>query len=122
MFEDSELPDFDSMSQEELIEWLEQLARSHGAAASEFIDEYAGDQESLDRDELDDDDDWSDWLDDTAPGSAAIDSGERFVTDAPGRVRAMPIPLSTLAFLKTKIQRRPHRWIGWMRSSRRKTR
>ena len=39
MFEDPELPDFDSMSQEELIEWLEELTNMQGGAASEIIDD-----------------------------------------------------------------------------------
>lgn len=34
MYEDPELPDFDSMSQEELIKWLEELTRLHGDGAS----------------------------------------------------------------------------------------
>ena len=100
MFEDPELPDFDSMSQEELIEWLEQLARSHGAAASEFIGDYAGDQEPPEANELsDEDDDWSDWLDDTAPGAAAGDAGDRFVTEAGlvSRDADPPVDLSLFA-------------------------
>ena len=51
MFEDPELPDFDSMSQEELIEWLEQLAKGHSEPASEFIDHYTGDQDAKGDDE-----------------------------------------------------------------------
>lgn len=82
MFEDSELPDFDSMSQEELIEWLEQLAKSHGAAASEFIDDYDYDSEEVDEKDSSQDDDWSDWLDDTAPGEATMESDENFRADA----------------------------------------
>ena len=65
MFEDPELPDFDSMSQEELIEWLEQLAKGHSEPASEFIDHVDGDQNNADGDDLPDQ--WSDWLDDTEP-------------------------------------------------------
>ncbi len=82
MFEDPELPDFDSMSQEELIEWLEQLAKSHSAAASEFLDDYAGDQAPTPGDELEDDDDWSDWLDDRLPGERAIAADDGFIADA----------------------------------------
>ena len=82
MFEDPELPDFDSMSQEELIEWLEQLARSHGAAASEFLDDYAADQIPAKRDELEDDDDWSDWLDDRLPGERTIAADDSFIAEA----------------------------------------
>lgn len=65
MFEDPELPDFDSMSQEELIEWLEQLAKGHSEPASEFIDHYTDDQNAKGEDEPQDE--WSDWLDDTEP-------------------------------------------------------
>ena len=82
MFADPELPDFDSMSQEELIEWLEQLAKSHGAAASEFLDDYAGDQALAQEDELEDGDDWSDWLDDRLPGERAIAADDNFIADA----------------------------------------
>jgi len=64
MFEDPELPDFDSMSQEELIEWLEQLAKGHSEPASEFIDHYTGDPDANGGDPQDE---WSDWLDDTEP-------------------------------------------------------
>ena len=65
MSEDSKLPDFDSMSQEELIEWLRQLAQEHSEPASEFIDHYSPDQDAPDEDEPQDE--WSDWLDDTEP-------------------------------------------------------
>lgn len=81
MFEDSELPDFDSMSQEELIEWLEQLAKSHGAAASEFLDDYAGDEAPADHDESDEDDDWSEWLDEKLPGATAITADDSLIRD-----------------------------------------
>jgi len=65
MFEDPELPDFDSMSQEELIEWLEELAKIQGA--TEFVDDIPeavgeGEPENL-ADEADEE--WSAWLDDT---------------------------------------------------------
>ena len=96
MFEDPELPDFDSMSQEELIEWLEQLAKRHGAAASEFIDEYRDDPEATDAEALAEDDEWSDWLDDTVPGAVTTAAGEGFVADAglgPGDVDP-PVDLS----------------------------
>lgn len=79
MFEDPELPDFDSMSQEELIEWLKQLAKGHSEPASEFIDHYAGGQEANGKDEPRDE--WSDWLEDTEPltdlpaGGFTVDAG-----------------------------------------------
>ena len=94
MFEDPELPDFDSMTQEELIEWLEQLAKSHSATASEFIDDYAGDLKETDADSDTDDDEWSDWLDDTAPG-AATSAGANFVADA-GMGQDPPVDFSLL--------------------------
>ena len=82
MFEDPELPDFDSMSQEELIEWLEQLAKSHGTAASEFLDDYGADETSAAGDELADDDDWSGWLDDKLPGAREIAAEDSFIGEA----------------------------------------
>ena len=71
MFEDPELPDFDSMSQEELIEWLEELAKIQAAAASEFIDDApdAGGEGEPDNPADEADEAWSAWLDDS--GSAA---------------------------------------------------
>ncbi len=74
MFEDPELPDFDSMSQEELIEWLEQLANSHSDAASEFLDIDQGESDrSEDAQSAGDraDGNWSGWMDDTEPIVAA---------------------------------------------------
>ena len=71
MFEDPELPDFDSMSQEELIEWLEQLAMSHGEAASEFFDAFDGEDEEIDSDIVPDDAEWSEWHDDSEAVSGA---------------------------------------------------
>ena len=73
MFEDPELPDFDSMSQEELIEWLEELTKMQGASASERMDDPAdaegrGEPENP-ADEADDS--WTAWLDDTNAGPAA---------------------------------------------------
>ena len=65
MFEDPELPDFDSMSQEELIEWLEQLAKGHSEPASEFIDHYEDEAGANHGDDLHDE--WSEWLDDSEP-------------------------------------------------------
>ena len=91
MFEDSELPDFDAMSQEELIAWLEQLARSH-SAASEMVDDYptASPPESEDEGDA-----WSGWLDDTAPGAAALESDEHFVAQGGlGREADLPVDLS----------------------------
>lgn len=80
MFEDPELPDFDSMSQEELIEWLEELTNLQSGAASEFIDDVpdaASESESETEDPAEDgDEDWAAWLDDSpsmplSPASAA---------------------------------------------------
>ncbi|MCY3916555.1 MAG: hypothetical protein OXG49_11135 [Chloroflexi bacterium] len=73
MFEDPELPDFDSMSQEELIEWLEELTKMQGVSASETIDDPApaqGQGEPVkSADETDEN--WRAWLDDTNVGSPA---------------------------------------------------
>ena len=65
MFEDPELPDFDSMSQEELIEWLEELAKVQGAAASEFLDDGPAAIERGEREDGADevDEEWTAWLD-----------------------------------------------------------
>ena len=69
MFEDPELPDFDSMSQEELIEWLEELTKMQGSAASEFIDDVPDDAGRNPADAADAaaDEDWATWLDDSPP-------------------------------------------------------
>ena len=72
MFEDPELPDFDSMSQEELIEWLEELAKIQGGVASEFIDDGSDSlDDATDSPAEEGDEDWSAWLDDSQalPGS-----------------------------------------------------
>ena len=80
MFEDPELPDFDSMSQEELIEWLEELTKLQGASASEPIDDPADAQGWGDRENQanEADENWAAWLDETnamppAPESIAAD-------------------------------------------------
>ncbi len=74
-FDDSDLPDFDSMSQEELIHWLEQLAKRQSDSASAFIGDFNGDLDELDSEALpaDEDDavDWSEWLNDTEPVAEA---------------------------------------------------
>lgn len=73
MFEDPELPDFDSMSQEEMIDWLEELAKLQGAAASEFVDDdSAADRQRPPHDpSAETDEAWSAWLDDAANLSAS---------------------------------------------------
>ena len=73
MFEDPELPDFDSMSQEELIEWLEELTKMQGASASEIVDDPADTEGRGDRENPADeeDDNWTAWLDDTNAGPPA---------------------------------------------------
>ena len=72
MLEDSELPDFDSMSQEELIEWLEELAKIQGASASEFIDDGAASESEADRGNRSDEADeaWTAWLEETGSATA----------------------------------------------------
>ncbi|MCY3831775.1 MAG: hypothetical protein OXG85_02085 [Chloroflexi bacterium] len=76
MYEDPELPDFDSMSQEELIEWLEELTKLRGDGGS------AADDEPGERAENGGEpapagavDAWSNWLDDagsTTPVEHAV--------------------------------------------------
>ncbi len=90
MFEDPELPDFDSMSQEELIEWLEQLAKGHSEPASEFIDHYTGDPDANGGDPQDE---WSDWLDDTEPLTPLPDAG--YIVDA-GIEGDIPVDMTML--------------------------
>lgn len=76
MFEDPELPDFDSMSQEELIEWLEELAKIQGASASQFIDDGAASESNAERANGSDEADeaWTAWLDDTPRSATAGDN------------------------------------------------
>ncbi len=62
MREDPELPDFDSMSQEELIEWLEQLARSQGGGGATFFDQQEPPSPGDDSAAA-----WTDWMDETQP-------------------------------------------------------
>lgn len=78
MFEDPELPDFDSMSQEELIEWLEELTKLQGASAysDDPADAKGRGEPAKPADEADEK--WIAWLDDTnampsAPESIAAD-------------------------------------------------
>ena len=87
MFEDPELPDFDSMSQEELIEWLEQLTKMQGASASENIDDPVDEQGRSEpvnpADETDEN--WTAWLDDMnaePPAPAPIAEDEIPVGDS----------------------------------------
>ncbi len=94
MFADSELPDFDSMTQEELIAWLEQLAKRHDDSP-EFLDDYERLQTSTDQDELDEDDDWLDWRDETARGAATLAAEEGFIS-GPGALEP-PVDLSLYA-------------------------
>lgn len=85
MFEDPELPDFDSMSQEELIEWLEELTKMQGGA-SEFMEDVpdaAGRNPAPDPD-AEADEDWPPWLDDSPPAknsTASADDGDAAVGD-----------------------------------------
>lgn len=70
MFEDPELPDFDSMSQEELIKWLEELTKLQGAVSSDFTDEADGAGDDYPEDDADKaDETWTAWLDDTQSAS-----------------------------------------------------
>lgn len=69
MFEDPELPDFDSMSQEELIEWLEELTNMQGGAASEFVDDVpdAAGRNSAEDPDAEADEEWAPLLNDSPP-------------------------------------------------------
>lgn len=71
MYEDPELPDFDSMSQEELIEWLEELTRLRGDGGSAADDE-PGEGAEDDGSPADEGavDAWSNWLDDAGAASS----------------------------------------------------
>lgn len=82
MFEDPELPDFDSMSQEELIKWLEELTKLQGAVSSDFTDDAAGEGDDYAEDEADQaDETWAAWLDDTRSASAPPTEGDLTVGD-----------------------------------------
>ena len=73
MFEDPELPDFESMSQEELIEWLEELTKMQGGAASEFIDDVpdADGRNPAEDPDSEADETWAPLLDDPPPAKIA---------------------------------------------------
>ena len=73
MFEDPELPDFDSMSQEELIEWLEDLTKMQGGAAGDFADDVpdAAGRNAADDPEAAADVEWAPLLDDSPPAKAS---------------------------------------------------
>ncbi len=72
MFEDPELPDFDSMSQEELIEWLEELTKMQGGAG-DFADDVpdAAGQNAADDPEAAADEEWAPLLDDSPPAKSS---------------------------------------------------
>ncbi len=102
MFEDPELPDFDSMSQEELIEWLEELTKMQGGGASEFIDDVpdaAGQNLAPDPD-AEADEDWPPWLDDSPPANnppASAEDSDATVGDEFADIdEEMPIDLERL--------------------------
>ena len=83
MFEDPELPDFDSMSQEELIEWLEELTKMQGGGASEFIDDVpdAAEMDAVDDADSQADGEWSPSRDGSPPANespALAADGDRF--------------------------------------------
>ena len=102
MFEDPELPDFDSMSQEELIEWLEELTKMQGGGASEFIEnvpDAAGPNLALDPD-AEADEDWSAWLDASPPAknspATADDSDATAVDEFADVDEETPIDLASI--------------------------
>ena len=61
MIQNPDFPDFDSMSQDELIQWLEMLARRHGDEAVDAEDDYDSALEDLSPDLLNDDE-WNAWI------------------------------------------------------------
>ncbi len=65
MFHDPNMPDFDSMSQEELIEWLETLAQRQSDEEAEMTGDYATGTDELDSrvlPDLLDPEEWSAWI------------------------------------------------------------
>lgn len=65
MYQDPDMPDFDSMSQDELIEWLETLAHrqsEEGAGLPEEFDSADGDMNPDLVPELLNDEEWSAWI------------------------------------------------------------
>ena len=65
MYQDPDMPDFDSMSQDELIEWLETLAHrqsEEGAGLPEEFDSADGEMNPALAPELLNDEEWSAWI------------------------------------------------------------
>ncbi len=65
MYQDPDMPDFDSMSQDELIEWLETLAHrqsEEGTGLAEDFDSADGDMSPDLMPELLNDEEWSAWI------------------------------------------------------------
>ena len=65
MFHDPNMPDFDSMSQEELIEWLETLAQRQSDEEAEMTGDYVPGTDELDSGALPDlldQEEWSAWI------------------------------------------------------------
>lgn len=65
MFQDPDMPDFDSMSQEELIEWLETLAHRQSESDAGLPDDFGPAHDEMNPDlvpELLNDDEWSAWI------------------------------------------------------------
>jgi len=85
MYEDPELPDFDSMSQEELIEWLEELTKLQGEGASASAEDNASEpaDSGSGQPAADAVDAWSGWMNDRdelrpADASADLTRGDEF--------------------------------------------
>ena len=65
MFQDPNMPDFDSMSQEELIEWLETLAHRQGDYDAVPAHDFEATRDEMNPDlvpELLNDHEWSAWI------------------------------------------------------------
>lgn len=66
MFDDPKMPDFDSMSQDELIAWLETLAKRQREEGTETSGEYQADIDQQDLEPAPEgvEDEWSEWIED----------------------------------------------------------
>ena len=94
MFEDPELPDFDSMPKEELLGWIERLAREYRERTSMLNDLLLNrDQDADESDDLQGV--WSDWLDDTELAAGAELPGIGFIVDG-GIEGDIPIDMTML--------------------------
>lgn len=100
MFEDPELPDFDSMSQEELIDWLEELTKMQGAA--DDVPDAAG-RNAAEAPDADADEEWAPLLHDSPPAKASpAPAADGDVTDGDEFADADDESLINLARFETR--------------------